>query len=148
MIRRMCLAAAFALIALPAFAADMQCVNVYTPAILQPDAFGQQSVAQQKINLTDVLATYHRYELDLKDLRNCLLARSKVANLAKNKAIQDNGKNKADDIQKQDTILKQVDQLWNASVDQETKVVGDMMAIAKIYCARTIDPGICKKFKL
>jgi hypothetical protein len=142
------LSAAFALLAFPAFADDMQCVNVYAPAITQPDGFAQQSIVLQKKNLTDVLAIYHRYELDLKDYRNCLTARTKEANLAKNKAIQNNSKNKESDIEKQNAILKQVDQLWNASVDQETKSVNEMTALAKIYCAHTTDPGICRRFKL
>ncbi len=148
MIRRLLLPAAFSLAAFPAFADDVQCITVYAPAVTQSDVFGQQPVAMQKKNLTEMLATYHRYELDLKDFRNCLTARDKEANKAKNYAIAINNKSVDRVVQEQDAILKQVDQLWNASVDQETKVVSDMTALAKIYCAHATDPGICKKFKL
>ncbi len=147
MIRRIFLSAAFTLIALPAFAADqVSCEKTeYPPATMQPELFGQQPVAQQKTTLEGVLANYKRYEDDLKGYRSCITAALKVTTLARNKALRDNKNSEAD---KQKDAAANLNKQWNTSVDEETRVVNEMTALAKIYCAHTTDPGICHKFKL
>jgi hypothetical protein len=146
MVRSVCLGVLLTLLAVPAFAANVSCAKtVYPPDVMRPGPFAQQSVAGQKKTLEGVLDKYARYEADLKDYRNCINAAYKETKYALNKATLDN---KDSDVAKQKAIWANLGAQWNASVDEETHVVGDMTALAKIYCAQNTDPGICRKFKL
>ncbi len=146
MVRAFCLGVLIALFAVPAFAAGASCAKTeYPPDVMRPGLFAAQPLVQQKKTLDAALFTYARYEADLKGYRDCITAAIKMTNLALQKAQQDN---KDSEIQKAKAAGENLYRLWDASVDEETRVVNDMTALAKIYCARTSDPGMCRKFHL
>lgn len=114
-------------------AAGDECQSVYAPAMPTLDAFKAQSTEQAYDTLMGALQSVKQYQGDLKSYRDCL-----DAAMAKIRAKRANS---SEEQARKDASLGTLAQLFNASVDEEARVVNEFQAIRTNYCER--DPGAC-----
>ena len=126
------------------WAQNETCGNVpFAPAIASPADLKAKSPTDAHTTVHDAFVDIKNWQSDLKTWRACLDARTAAD---KRDVAQADPKKDADKIKQWNDDVTQNGHDFDASVDNEEKVVNEFHALQAAYCMRTdIDKATCPK---
>ena len=115
------------------------------PDILAPPEMHARPPADAYKAMRGAFTEMKRWQGDLKSFRDCLIASINTDNREISEQ-QHSDKPDKDKIAKSQAALKNVNDMWNSSVDDEERTVNRFHAAQTAYCTRTdVNRAICPK---
>ena len=128
MLKSVCLVGAFVMLAVPALAETPCGTTPLAEVIPTPAAISGQTAEQAAAAKHEAFVNVKAYQAKLKTFRKCLLSQSNALKTSLDSAKDDAAKKP---IQAQ---LADIQTVYDGSIDDETKVVNDFLALQKAVC--------------